>query len=200
MTWKSVARRVAAVAIPNATSASAARSDVRESSPIVGTSQVSASANATAMPALIRGAVAARTGLGSRVRLTRRRNSGGDAECPHDQGRGRDHVAAARGVVQRDGRQYERLNGQQRDGDRASPHSEHAEPERDQDPGERAVHAIPASRAAMPSKAATAPAASRRGTSRTRILATRVSVSARAAQRTASQAGRSASCHQTLSG
>ena len=61
--------------MPKATSANAARSDVRESRPIAGTSQVRASANATAMPARIIGGVAARTGLGSRVRVTRNPNS-----------------------------------------------------------------------------------------------------------------------------
>ena len=197
MIWKSVARRVAAVTRPTATSASAARSVVRESSPIAGTSQVSARASATAPPTRSE----RRDARANRSRLARAAHEEEEQHRehhrPHGQCYGRDEVAAGRRLVERDAREHERLRGDQRDGDRAPPDDDDAAARaRPASSASPPLTPASASQATMPSSAATRPTASSHGTSRTRILATSVSVSARPRRAATSTAGRTASCHQ----
>ena len=96
----------------------------------------------------------------------------------------------------------QRLDRDQRDGDRASANDDHRDTETDEQPDESAAHARLLTRTnqlTIPRSAAAAPTASSRGASRMRIFALSVSSTASAAQSTTSTTGSSASCPQTLS-
>ena len=131
-TCSSVARRVATVTRPNAISASAARSTSGDASPNGGISHASASASATASAARASGDTCADTGRGSRVRDTTSSSSDREATARSGEHSGGGGLAAVRRVGGRDGRQRQRLGGDERDREGAAPHDDDAEPERDQ--------------------------------------------------------------------